>query len=188
MPSRPTVRRAEAAARLAIERPQAALVPSGHRGGWDPASGRSEAELLADVIAAAGVDRARLHLEDESRDTIGNAVLVAAHYLRGLTPRPLTVVTSPFHMERSLLIFRAVLGPSWPITGVESLVADGDDECALHEPGFLAETREFLTGIEPGDLRAFAARMRERWPYYRTIARLDPDHLPFASGSTPHQR
>lgn len=188
MPSRPTARRAEAAARLAIERPEAVLILSGHRGGWDPVSGPSEAELIADAIASAGVDRGRLHLEDESRDTIGNAVLVAARYLRGLAPRPLTIVTSPFHMERSLLIFRAVLGPSWPVTGVESLVADGDDERARYEEGFLAEIREFLVGIEPGDLRAFAARMRERWPYYRTIARLDPDRLPFASGSAPHQR
>jgi uncharacterized SAM-binding protein YcdF (DUF218 family) len=175
IPTASTVRRAEKAAELARQRPRAALILSGERAGWDTArTVRSEAELMAEVIVAAGIPRERLFLEDESRDTLGNAVLVAVRYLQGLEPRPVAVVTSPFHLDRSLVIFRAVLGPRWPVRGIASVPTDGDDERTRTEPGFLADNLESLSGIAPGDIAAFAAKLRVRWPYYERVRRLDP--------------
>ncbi|TMC00158.1 MAG: YdcF family protein, partial [Chloroflexi bacterium] len=62
---------------------------------------RTEAATMADVIVAAGIGGERIFLEDESRDTIGNAIYVAERYLGALAPRPVYVVTSPFHLQRS---------------------------------------------------------------------------------------
>lgn len=175
VPAPATLRRAEKAAEVARERPHAAVILSGERAGWKPGrSGASEAELMADVLAAAGIARERIFLEDESRDTVGNAVLVAVRYLRDLAPRPVTVLTSPFHLERSLMIFRAVLGPDWPVSGLASVPSEGDDERVRAEAVFFADNAELLSGVRPGDVAAFAAKLRARWPYYRTVARLGP--------------
>jgi hypothetical protein len=129
---------------------------------------------MTDLIVAAGIPRERLFLEDESRDTLGNAVLVAVRYLQGLEPRPVAVLTSPFHIDRSLMIFRTILGPGWSITGTASAPSEGDDERTRAEPAYLAENIEFFSGIQPGDIAAFVARLRERVPYYQRVRRLDP--------------
>ncbi len=169
---RSQVARAEAAAALARERPGAVVILSG-RAGFEPPQGPAEAEIMAGVLRQAGIPGERLRLEDESRDTVGNAVLTAARYLRGIAPRPLTLVTSPFHMERALYIFRTVLGPSWPVTGDPSRPLPGDEDQIPLEATYLDEVRTMLAGIEPGDLAAIAARLRDRWPeYYGDIERL----------------
>src|SRR5687768_11196323 len=108
-PAPATLARGAAAAELAREHPEAAIICSGSHGvGRKPR--RSEAASMAEIIVANGTRRERIFLEDQSRDTIGNAVYVAERYLSAVAPRPLYVVTSPFHLERSVETFRLVLG------------------------------------------------------------------------------
>jgi uncharacterized SAM-binding protein YcdF (DUF218 family) len=160
-PAPATLARASAAADLARAHPLAALISSGSHGvGRRPP--RSEAASMADLIVAAGIDRARIFLEDKSRDTIGNAVLVAERYLSAISPRPVYVVTSPFHLGRSVETFGLVLGPAWQIRGVASAPAPDDAERAGHEPRFLQQTREFLAGIAPGEVSRMSAKLRGR--------------------------
>jgi uncharacterized SAM-binding protein YcdF (DUF218 family) len=167
------VRRAKTAAALALERPGAAVILSG-RVGFEPQVGPSEAEIMAGVMRESGVPADSLFLEDESRDTLGNALLTAVRYLRNARPRPLILVTSPFHMERSLFIFQSVLGPTWTITGHASEAFPGDESQVEPEQKYLSEVRSMLSGVEPGDLRSITARLRARWPeYYNEIKRLD---------------
>jgi uncharacterized SAM-binding protein YcdF (DUF218 family) len=165
--------RAERAAELALARPRDAVIASGCCGTWDPTPPPvTEAEHIRDILVARGVAPERIFLEDESRDTVGNAVLTLVRYLRGLAPRPLVVVTSPFHADRSELIFRAVLGPAWPIEVRPSEPGAGDDERAAREPDFLETNRALLDGVEPGDVAAIAARLRERYPVYARLSTL----------------
>jgi uncharacterized SAM-binding protein YcdF (DUF218 family) len=117
---------------------------------------------MADLIAKRGTPRDRLFLEDQSRDTIGNAVYVAERYLVAVTARPLYLVTSPFHLERSVETFRLVLGPAWRIQGVASAPAPDDGERAKHEPRFLMQTHAFLAGIAPGEVAQMVAKLRSR--------------------------
>jgi uncharacterized SAM-binding protein YcdF (DUF218 family) len=167
------VARATAAAALAREHPQAVLILSG-RAPFEEPPELSEAEIMARVLRAEGISEDRIFLEDESRDTIGNALLTTIRYLRNIAPRPVTVVTSPFHMRRALYIFRAVLGPPWPIAGQTSAPTPEDDERESLETKYLSEVRSMLFGLEPGDLRAIAAQLRARWPeFYNEIKRLD---------------
>src|SRR2546423_7274339 len=115
-PSASTAARARAAAHLAQKRPSLAIIASGSHG-EGPAPAKSEAAIIADLIAAAGVPRDRLFLEERSRDTIGNAVEVAARYLGRIEARPGYPLTSPVYLERALVTVPPVLGFAWPGSG-----------------------------------------------------------------------
>lgn len=115
---------------------------------------------MAGLIETGGIDRARIFLEDQSRDTIGNALLVAERYLSTIPPRPVYVVTSPFHLERSVETFRLVLGTAWQIEGVASTPAGEDAQRAKDEQRFMQQTREFLAGIAPGEVARMIAKLR----------------------------
>jgi uncharacterized SAM-binding protein YcdF (DUF218 family) len=160
-PAPSTLARATTAAELAAKLPAAAIICSGSHGvGRRPQ--KSEAASMADVITAHGVAAERIFLEDESRDTIGNAVNVAERHLASIAPRPIHVVTSPFHLARSIETFRLVLGPAWQIDGIASGVVSDDRERARHEERFLEQTRLFLAHTTPGDIAGIAARLKRR--------------------------
>ena len=165
--------RAHRGAQLARERPELALVCSGDRQ-LDALDGTaSEAAVMRDLIVGWGIAPERLAVEDESRDTIGNAVLTTVRYLAGIEPRPLSVITSPFHLERATETFRHVLGYSWQIQAVAADETDDDLARAARETRYLQETTAFFTGVRPGDLRTIARRLRDRWPYYAGVKTLD---------------
>lgn len=176
-PDASTVRRAEAAAALALERPLAAVIASG--AGPLPsepqhaaASARPrgpEAGHLARILTERGVDPARIHVEDESMDTLGNAVLTAARYLRELTPRPLLLVTSPFHARRAAWAFERAL-PGWEIRSHPSAEGPEDAPRRLNEPAFHLNNQELIEGVASGDLAGMFERLVERWPEYRRYA------------------
>jgi len=157
-PTWSTLARADAGAKLAKDREVAVIVSGSHGNGPKPT--RTEAALMANRLTARGVDRSRIFLEDESRDTVTNAVFVAERYLAGVAPRPLRVVTSPFHMERSLATFAVVLGPSWPLKSHPAATRSKEPEHAATEALYLERTRALLAGIEPGDIARIAHRVR----------------------------
>ncbi len=160
-PAPSTLARAATASALAAKYANAAVICSGSHGvGRRPR--KSEAASMADVLVAQGVARARIFLEDESRDTIGNAVHVAERYLSRIAPRPIHLVTSPFHLPRSVETFRLVLGPAWVIDGVASGTVADDAERAKHEERFLAQTQAFFADTTPGDIAQIAEKLRRR--------------------------
>jgi uncharacterized SAM-binding protein YcdF (DUF218 family) len=160
-PTNSTAARARAAAQLAHTRSDLALIASGSHG-EGPAPSRTEAAVMADLIAEAGVGRERIFLEERSRDTIGNAVEVAERYLARIDPRPIYLVTSPFHLERALVVFRHVLGFAWQVQAVAAENTDDDLQRAPAETGFLQETFTFFEGVAPGDIEAIGRRYRAR--------------------------
>jgi uncharacterized SAM-binding protein YcdF (DUF218 family) len=158
-PSASTAARARAATHLSQKRPSLAVIASGSHGDG-PAPAKSEAAVIVDLMVAAGVPRERLFLEDRSRDTIGNAVEVAARYLARIEPRPIYLVTSPFHLERALVVFRNVLGFAWQVQAVSAEDTDDDLKKANSETAFLQETFAFFEGIRPGDMAAIEKKYR----------------------------
>jgi uncharacterized SAM-binding protein YcdF (DUF218 family) len=167
-----TKARAHRAAQLARERPELVLICSGDRQLDAPDGTPSEAALMRDLIIGWGVAAERIALEDESRDTIGNALLTAVRYLKDIEPRPLSVITSPFHLERATETFRHVLGYAWQVQAVASDETNDDIERAARETRYLQETTTFFAGVRPGDYRTMARRLRERWPYYAGVKTL----------------
>jgi uncharacterized SAM-binding protein YcdF (DUF218 family) len=171
-PTPSTSARAHRAAQLSRERTELVVICSGDRPP-DAAGGTpSEAALMRDLIAAAGIAPERIAIEDESVDTLGNAVLVAVRYLKDIEPRPLSIITSPFHLERATETFRHVLGDRWQVQAVASDETDDDVARASRETRYLQESTAFFAGLRPGDLRAIVRRLRERSPGYAALARL----------------
>ncbi len=157
-PTASTLARADAAAELARARDVALIVSGSHGDGPKPKI--TEAEHMARRIAERGVPASRVFVEDESRDTLSNAAYVAERYLTNLEPRRLIIVTSPFHMARSLETFRLVLGPAWPLEAHPASPTANDDAHAGTEAQYLGITRARLRGLIPGDIPAIVERVR----------------------------
>ncbi len=66
--------------------------------------GRPEAQQMKDVLAVMGVPAQHLMLENESRDTHDNAVN-SARLLKARGMHRILLVTSAFHMRRSVALF-----------------------------------------------------------------------------------
>jgi uncharacterized SAM-binding protein YcdF (DUF218 family) len=112
---------------LALRYPQAPLVFTGGFG-TIIAEGETEAASAERFFIAQGVDPKRLVLEDQARNTDENARLTAELIEGGEAPALL--VTSAFHMPRSVGLFRqaGVEVVPWPVdyrsTGTERLGID----------------------------------------------------------------
>jgi puromycin-sensitive aminopeptidase len=166
-----TVLRALAAYELAQAHPRLTVILSGGSPPYVKDAAVSEASVMAQVLIEKGIAPERLLLEDESRDTVGNAILTAARYLHGVAPRVLYVVTSPFHAERALSYFRSVLSPAWDIRPVLSGVADDDTIRGANEQGGIEWGQRFFAGIEPGDIRGCVRKLlSERGDRYGKLA------------------
>jgi uncharacterized SAM-binding protein YcdF (DUF218 family) len=167
-----TIARARRAVHTARSAPDAPIILSGGREAARP-TGPTEAELMRDDLVGAGVDPERLLIEDESRTTVGNAVLVAARYLRDLEPRSIHLISSPFHLQRATEVFRHVLGFAWQIQAVAAAETQDDLDRAAKETRYLQEATAFFEGTRPGDLPAIAKRLRAGDPYYAGLRRLE---------------
>jgi uncharacterized SAM-binding protein YcdF (DUF218 family) len=121
---------------------------------------------MANIVESMGIERSRILIEDQSFDSLGNAIFTVQHNLQDQQPCTLYVVTSPFHMPRALYIFQQVLGPSWKV------VAYPADEWSeeWRQPGAAAamvRARNFFSGITPGDLEACKNKLFSQVPAYR---------------------
>lgn len=176
-PDAATLRRADAAAVLALARPGAPVIASG--GGPLPSEPQhaaaaarprgAEAAHIARILRDRGVDDARIQVEDESMDTVGNAVLTAARYLKALQPGRLTLVTSPFHGRRASWAFSRAL-PGWKVELHPSAAGDEDPPRHANEAAFQANNEQMLGGVADGDLVGMFERLAARWPEYRRYA------------------
>jgi len=115
--------RLTAAAELALRYPDARILFSGGSGALIFEEG-AEAEFAIRVFESFGIPRARVMLEDRSRNTVENAI-----FSRNLAqPKPgerWLLVTSAYHMPRSIGIFRQAgfaveaYPVDWRTSGVE---------------------------------------------------------------------
>jgi len=77
----------------------------------------SEAGLFSDYLIKKGVPRQKLFLEESSLETIGNAVFSKKVLLKRQFGKNILVITSDYHLPRSLFIFKHVFGPLYQIDG-----------------------------------------------------------------------
>lgn len=161
-----TKQRALSAAQFMRTNPSVKLICSGSRPPDDDGKhGSTEAQVMADIIASAGIDRSRLLLEDQSFDSLGNAVFTARRYLAQLGGGILYVITNDFHMPRALYIFSQVLGSGWQVVAYG--VPDWHDEDRQPgAPAAMQRAKAFFTGITPGDLDAAEAKLFQIIPAY----------------------
>jgi uncharacterized SAM-binding protein YcdF (DUF218 family) len=153
--------RAEAAARLAHANPELTLIVTGD--GRSKSRMRylslSEASNMAKILIKSGIAPNRILREHQACDTIGNAILSAARYLVDQEPRQIYVVTSPFHAERALTIFRGVLGPAWTVEAYLSEEIEGDAVKGANESGGIEWAHRFFEQTIPGNIASAINRL-----------------------------
>lgn len=114
------IRRVQAALPIIRAHEDALIVLCG--GGFDRR--RTEAQQMEHVLTKHGVPSSRLILEEDSVDTIGNAIFAKLHlralgFLSRIPNRGgLVVITSRFHAVRALDTFRQVFGTRYAVCTV----------------------------------------------------------------------
>lgn len=73
----------------------------------------SEAAAMAEYAAVQGIPRRALLLEEDSRDTLGNAYFTKSKFLQPNGWTSLRVITSDYHLFRTAWVFRKVLGSAF---------------------------------------------------------------------------
>jgi uncharacterized SAM-binding protein YcdF (DUF218 family) len=140
---------------------------------------RTEAAAMAEYARSLGIPSRALILEEESRDTIGNAYFVLRRFLEPNDWMSIRVVTSDFHIQRTAWVFQKVLGLGYD-------VAFSPSPSELDHATIAARAREesdistFLMGwigsIPDGDPIGLARMIWQEHPGYApepTVTRAD---------------
>ena len=83
-------------------------------------SKKTEAKLFQEYLSKRRVKKNILILEEQSRDTIGNAVYSKKTIIKQKLPKKIILITSNYHIKRALMIFKHIFGNGYNITGVSS--------------------------------------------------------------------
>jgi hypothetical protein len=77
---------------------------------------RTEATAMAEYAESLGMRPDVLLVEEESKDTIGNAYFVLRRFLEPNDWNSIRVVTSDFHIQRTAWVFQKVLGLGYDVS------------------------------------------------------------------------
>jgi uncharacterized SAM-binding protein YcdF (DUF218 family) len=117
------------------------------------------------ALACEDIPSGNVITEEQSRDTVGDAVFTKRNLAIPRGWRDVLVVTSAYHVERSRRIFSFIYGPTHHI---EVVGAPGPDNEHLRraELQSLEVFDSTFHGIEPGDDGAIMERLGEKHPFY----------------------
>ncbi len=142
------------------------IVSGGYSFMLDTPPSVTEASVMKKYAIKKGVPGVAILTEEESRDTIGNALFSKIDFI---IPRDMGehigVVTSRSHMPRTLEIFQHVMGPDFKVTGIPA-----PEDVTLRDRGYEMigglMMREVLRGTNPGDDEAIRDRLEKLVPGY----------------------
>lgn len=80
----------------------------------------SEAQVMSNYLLSKNISEDYIIEEDKSLDTIGNVFFLKRDILSKRKINELIIVTSSFHMPRTRIIFRKILGPKYRLLFVSS--------------------------------------------------------------------
>ncbi len=140
---------------------------------------RTEAAAMAEHALAIGIPRRAIILEEESRDTVGNAYFVLRRFLEPNDWMSIRVVTSDFHIQRTAWVFQKVMGLGYDVAFSPSpseLDHDTIASRAREESDISSFLMEWLGPIRDGDPIALARLIWQEHPGYApdpTVTRAD---------------
>lgn len=129
----------------------------------------TEAHAMAEYALALGLPREALLVEEESRDTIGNAYFVLQRFLEPNDWTCVRVVTSDFHIQRASWIFQKVLGIGYDVSfspAPSELDHSTIAARAREEADITSFLMEWLADIPDGDPLALARLVWKEHPGY----------------------
>jgi uncharacterized SAM-binding protein YcdF (DUF218 family) len=140
----------------------------------------TEAEAMARYAASRGLPATAAFIEDQSRDTIGNAYFVRTRWLDPNGWRAVRVVTSDFHIPRAAWLFRKILGPKYDVAFSAASSESFGSTVALRardESDIAAFLAEWLGGIADGDMESIDHFIRVEHPGYATSPTMTKSEL-----------
>jgi uncharacterized SAM-binding protein YcdF (DUF218 family) len=129
----------------------------------------AEAEAMAAYASSSGLAKQASFIEDQSRDTIGNAFFTWRHWLEPNNWRSIRVVTTDYHIPRAAWIFRKILGPSYDVAfsaAPSDRFAASVGFRAREESDIAAFLAGWLGGIADGDIAAIERLIFQEHPGY----------------------
>lgn len=145
------------------------LILSGRCGLSAPEPAVTEAAAMAEYAAGFGVPRRAMFLEDDAKDTLGNAYFTWREFLEPNDWTSIRVVTSDYHLSRAAWVFRKILGPGYDVSFVSAPSGFSPRELidrALEECKITIFLNEWLQAVEEADDHAIERLMRQEHPGY----------------------
>lgn len=140
----------------------------------------SEAAAMAAYAESLGVPRSAMLLEEDARDTLGNAYFVWKRYMLPRDWWSIRVVTSDFHIPRASWVFSKVLGPAYDVA-FSAASTERFASTLVHraraERDSAAFLAEWLGGMRDGDVAAIERLIAEDHPAYAEHPRITIDHV-----------
>ena len=140
----------------------------------------TEAAAMAAHAASFGVPPDALLLEEDAKDTLGNAYFTWARFLEPNGWTSIRVVTSDFHLSRAALVFRKILGPGYDFSFVAAPSGLSPRELidrALEECKITIFLNEWLEALADADEHAIERLMTQEHPGYADAPSLSHDEL-----------
>lgn len=156
------------------------LILSGRCGLSGPEPSVTEAAAMAEHAAGFGVPRSALFLEDDAKDTLGNAYFTRERFLEPNDWTSIRVVTSDFHLSRAAWVFRKILGPGYDVSFVSAPSGLSPRELidrALEECKITIFLNEWLQAVEDADDHAIERLMVQEHPGYADAPTLTHDEM-----------
>lgn len=156
------------------------LILSGRCGLAAPEPAVTEAAAMAALARRLDVPDDALLLEEEARDTLGNAYFVKEEFLEPNGWRTIRVVTSDFHLSRAAWVFRKILGAGYDYSFVSAASGLSPRELilrALEECKLSIFLNEWLHAVQEGDEEDIERLMEREHPGYARAPLLSHDDL-----------
>lgn len=135
----------------------------------------SEAKLYEIFLTSKGIPKKNLIMEENSLDTLGNAIfskkLILKNNLTKDGRKEIALITSSFHMKRSLFVFQYIFGDSFTFTPFRSFpLSTGTLIRKFKEFKKFEATRLFFTNIQKGDHLKSEKLLKTILPLYHSKA------------------
>lgn len=132
-----------------------------------------EAAATKRYLVQAGIPEADISTEDQSLETVGNALFTKLNFVIPNQWERLTVVTSASHLPRLLKIYDWVYGKDFDVQGIPAPEQRGAKEYTWELLGSIM-VKEILRGTKQGDHEAIQERLFDLVPGYGegTLSRL----------------
>ena len=124
------------------------------------------ADAIKDYIEnQLGIDSQKIITELNSRDTVGDAYFTKTNLALPLDWKRIIVVTSDYHVRRTLEIFKFVYGANFVID-VIGVTVNHDKIILQNEISSTNAFRDTFIGVDIGNHGQILERLRERHPFY----------------------
>jgi uncharacterized SAM-binding protein YcdF (DUF218 family) len=156
------------------------LILSGRCGLTGEPAPVTEAAAMARYAAEFGVPADALLLEEDAKDTLGNAYFTWARFLEPNGWTSIRVVTSDFHLSRAAWVFRKILGPGYDFSFVAAASGLSPRELierALEECKITIFLNEWLEALGEADEHAIERLMRHEHPGYAEAPTLTHEEM-----------